>query len=437
MACTLEQTFGDAAHFARGVELVTTRGTIEEAKALATRAFARELEGAMDIDWVSITDNAGGNPQLSPLSLGKPLLYAGKEVLVHLSCKDFNRNGLESSAWAMASEGFHNILALSGDYPVSGYKGSARPVFDIDSVALLRLLRDMNGGLGVRSPAGHGRNLGRTRFHVGAVTTNFKLHENEVMPQLYKLRAKIENGARFIIGQIGFDARKCSELPAWMQANGLGATPLIGNVFLMSARLARFFRTGRIAGVVVSDAFCELAGRHEGDRHFFLELAAKQAAIFRGLGYRGVYYGGVEKMHEVEEIIRIERSFAPDDWKTFARELRFSRPGEYFLYAEQGESGLADTSRPNGPGPQSASLGERTAYRFNRWVHDLAFVPGKPLFNLGRRLYEKSADPAQGPAPLRLVEHLSKTALFSCRDCGDCSLPDIAFLCPESACAKN
>ena len=27
--------------------------------------------------------------------------------------------------------------------------------------------------------------------------------------------------------------------------------------------------------------------------------------------------------------------------------------------------------------------------------------------------------------------------MFGCKDCGDCSLPDIAYLCPESQCAKN
>ena len=61
---------------------------------------------------------AGMLIQSTPVSfgaLGKPILYAGKEVLIHLSCKDFNRNGLESAAWELASEGFHNILALSGD----------------------------------------------------------------------------------------------------------------------------------------------------------------------------------------------------------------------------------------------------------------------------------------------------------------------------------
>src|SRR5881227_434804 len=119
----LSDILSEPARFARGVELVTTRGTMEETKATATRDFASELSRAEAVDWVSITDNAGGNPQLSPLALGKPLLYAGKEVLIHLSCKDMNRNGLESTAWAMASEGFNNILALSGDYPATGYGG--------------------------------------------------------------------------------------------------------------------------------------------------------------------------------------------------------------------------------------------------------------------------------------------------------------------------
>jgi methylenetetrahydrofolate reductase (NADPH) len=38
---------------------------------------------------------------------------------------------------------------------------------------------------------------------------------------------------------------------------------------------------------------------------------------------------------------------------------------------------------------------------------------------------------------LHLVEQAAKVSLFGCRDCGDCSLPDIAYLCPESQCVKN
>ena len=110
---------------------------MQERRARQTRQLATELTGCGQIDWISITDNAGGNPMLNPMALGKNILYGGKEVVIHLSCKDFNRHGLESEAWQLASEGFHNILALSGDYPAGGYHGQAKPVFDIDSVGRL------------------------------------------------------------------------------------------------------------------------------------------------------------------------------------------------------------------------------------------------------------------------------------------------------------
>jgi hypothetical protein len=35
------------------------------------------------------------------------------------------------------------------------------------------------------------------------------------------------------------------------------------------------------------------------------------------------------------------------------------------------------------------------------------------------------------------IEQALKVLQFDCKDCGDCSLPEIAYLCPESQCAKN
>ncbi len=64
--------------FVVGVELVSIRASMAEKSALRARAFANELVDCPQIDWVSITDNAGGNPQLAPHALGKPILYAGK-----------------------------------------------------------------------------------------------------------------------------------------------------------------------------------------------------------------------------------------------------------------------------------------------------------------------------------------------------------------------
>jgi methylenetetrahydrofolate reductase (NADPH) len=438
---TLPDKFARTQDFLLGVELVSTRGTVAETRAAKTVAFAQDLATAPGIDWVSITDNAGGNPMLAAPALGGPFQAAGREVVIHLSCKDFNRNALESEAWHLASEGFHNLLVLSGDYSGTGIGGGAKPVFDIDSVGLLTLLGQMNAGLDVtRAAAKKPVRLDPTKFFPGAVVTNFKLHENEIVPQLLKLEKKIAAGARFFINQIGYDSRKIHELITWMRQRGHGRVPLVGNVYVLNPGVARVFRAQRIPGVVISDELGEVCERHatspDKGKAFFLELAARQIAIYRGLGYRGAYLGGVHDAADIARVQEIERGYAPDDWKQFAREIRYSRPGEYFLYGEDAASGLADAARPTAPGRPNAR-NVTFSYRFSKFTHDLMFTPGKGLAKLGAKLCAGAKDPMQGPGVLRALEHASKSVMFGCKDCGDCSLPEIAFLCPESACAKN
>ncbi len=439
---TLREKLATPSRFLIGSELVSVRGPLAGLSAGKAREFAVQLAGCPGIDWVSITDNAGGNPQLAPQTYGRPILDAGKDVVIHLTCKDLNRNGLESQAWFLNSQGFHNILAMTGDFPIAGAGGVAKPVFDIDSVGLVSLLRQMNEGLDPNEIGGTGKRarLGKTNFLIGAVTTNFKLREGEVMPQYAKLAAKVAAGANYIINQIGFDARKKSELLAYMAAHGLGRTPLIGNVYVLGARVAQVFHEGRIPGVVVSRELNELCQKQgaspDKGKAFFHELAAKQIAIYRGLGYRGGYLGGVHNIAAVEDVLRIERTFAPDDWKQFARELSFSRPGEFFYYAADAATSLCDpTKRAVMPDMKSRHVGP--VYQISKWAHGLMFTPGGVVSRAGAKVCGSAKDPMQGPKLMRVVEHASKVALFDCRDCGDCSLPEIAYLCPESQCAKN
>jgi methylenetetrahydrofolate reductase (NADPH) len=439
---TLHEKLFQSSRFLVGTELVSVRGSMTEGNAIKAREFANDLVASPDIDWISITDNAGGNPQLAPLALGRPILYAGKEVVIHLTCKDLNRNGLESEAWLLNSEGFHNILAMTGDYPVTGNEGLAKPVFDIDSVALISMLNKMNQGFDPKVVEGRpkAQQLQKTGFCIGAVTTNFKLREGEVMPQYAKLAKKVECGAQFIINQIGFDSRKISELRQYMDRNGMSPTPLIGNVYLLGGRVSQIFHEGRIPGVVVSRELFELCQRQaqsaDGGKAFFLEFAAKQIAVYRGLGYGGVYLGGVHKYDAIQKILQIERTFAPDDWKQFARGIKFSRPGEFYFFAENPVTGLADPEKRAVTEPV-ASKHVAATYHLSKWTHDNLFASGTTFSKWGAKFCANAKDSFQGPAPLRALEHLSKSFLFGCKDCGDCSLPDIAFLCPESQCAKN
>jgi methylenetetrahydrofolate reductase (NADPH) len=452
---TLREKLYQTSRFLFGVELVSIRGSMSETKAVKARTFANQLVDYPAIDWISVTDNAGGNPQLAPQALAKPILYAGKEVVIHLTCKDLNRNGLESEAWQLSSEGYHNVLAMTGDYPMSGNEGMAKPVFDIDSVGLISLLKKMNDGFGGRYE--------KTRFFIGAVTTNYKLLEGEVVPQYLKLQKKVECGAQFIINQVGFDSRKAHELRLYMDHREMKQIPLIGNVYLLNPRVAQIFHDGKIPGIVVTPVLLELCRKQgqsaDGGNAFFQEFTAKQIAIFRGLGFRGAYLGGVHELAAIEGIMEIERTFSPDDWKQFAREIRFSRPGEFFYYAQNSTTGLADSTKQNTDskarlrvplygipkswtvtphfGVQARRNHVSPAFYVSKWAHDIMFTRGKALSNMGAKVCERSKDPSQGPAALRAVEKISKAILFRCKDCGDCSLPDIAYLCPESQCAKN
>jgi methylenetetrahydrofolate reductase (NADPH) len=406
-------------------ELATTRGLMTQAAAGKTLGLARSLSEHPRVDALSITDNPGGHAMLSADAMGTDLMYRGQEVIIHLSCKDWNRNALESRCWTLASAGFRNVLALSGDYPVTGYHGQASPVFDIDSVGLLKLLSDVDGG----------------EFFSGAAVNNYKRLEGEVMPQYFKLAKKIQSGARFIINQIGYDARKMDELLRYMAAHGL-QVPVFANVFVLSAPTARFFHAGKIPGVTVTDRLLALAEKQAASpdrgKAFFLEFAARQCAIARGLGYRGMYLGGHLRLEDYETIFRLLDSFGQDDWRGFARELCFSQPGEFYYFEPDSATGLSSSeiSREylrSKERPPAAPL----AYRANRLAHRLAFQEGTAGFHAGQALYRIVESAPKLARVLHAAEHALKAAAFDCRDCGDCSLPEIAYLCPESQCAKN
>jgi methylenetetrahydrofolate reductase (NADPH) len=411
--------------FVTVAELVTSRGLITERLGRKVLDLGRALSDDPRFHALSITDNPGGHAMLSADTMGVDLISRGQEVIIHLSCKDWNRNALESRCWKLASEGFHNVLALSGDYPVAGYHGQAAPVFDIDSVGLLKMLSEADGG----------------DFFLGAVVTNFKPLEREVMPQYFKLAKKVRSGARFIINQIGYDARKQDELLKYMALTELRA-PILANVYVLGAPAARFFHAGRIPGVTVTDDLLAVVEKHAASpdwgRSFFLELAAKQCAIAKGLGYRGIYLGGHLRLDDYDRILQAVESFGDTDWIEFAREIRFSQPGEFYYFEQDPDTGLSSTeinrdyllSKAN---PPAAPL----PYRASRLVHQQLFEEESRGFRAGQLLYQIVERSPKLSQALHRAEHALKTLIFDCRDCGDCSLPEIAYLCPESQCAKN
>ncbi len=422
---TFRHLLEETSSFVTVVELVTSRGLITERSGRRILEMARLLAEHPRFHALSITDNPGGHAMLSADTLGTDLISRGQEVIIHLSCKDWNRNALESRGWKLSSEGFHNVLALSGDYPVTGHQGQAAPVFDLDSVSLLEMFSRMEG----------------TKFFLGAVVNNHKRYESEVMPQYFKLAKKIESGARFIINQIGYDARKQDELLRYMALKGL-QVPVLCNVYVLSASASRFFHSGRIPGAVVTDDLLALAEERgaspDKGKAFFLEFAAKQCAIAQGLGYRGVYLGGHMRFEDYERILQIWDSFGDNDWKEFARQIRFAQPEEFYYFEPDPETGLSSSEVNREYLRSKASpAGAPLSYRLNRLVHGKVFEKDSSGFRAGKTLYQSVEGSPRIRKALHAAEHAFKILAFDCQDCGDCSLPDIAYLCPESQCVKN
>ena len=439
----------DSDRFLTAVEIETSRGLLMAEASRKTAELAKTLSEFDRVDFVSLTDNPGGNPHIQPEVLGQDLLFRGRDVVINMSCKDYNRNSVESRLWALGSQGFSNVLALSGDYPIGGFQGQAQPVFDIDSVGLLELMRQMNAGLPNQMWGSVGRedHLEKTNFFAGCAVSPFKKLEGELMTQYFKLALKVRTGAKFAITQIGYDSRKASELFQYVKTNNIDV-PLIGSVFILTAPAGRFFNRWGVPGVWVSDALRDEGNKQakskDRGRAFFSELAAKQIAILKGIGYRGAHISGRPQLKRIQSILCMAESFGENDWKDFAKEINFAQAGEFYHYEQGDNAGLSSNevsksylvskSKPN---RAKSRFTVPLQYRIGKVAHDLVLAEGAPGFNPARAIYGQLEKSKKLSGFAHMLEQASKVPVYHCRDCGDCSLPDIAYLCPESQCVKN
>lgn len=445
---SLRATLATPGAFAAVVELVSWAGDLAHEKGARPLAMAADLAGDPRVSALSVTDNAGGHVRLSPDAPGEALGRLGHEVVVHVACRDRNRNGLMSLGWDLLSRGLTNVLAVSGDYPVEGYHGLSRPVFDIDSVGLLAMYRGLERGAARHAGDGRGGEdvTQRRRFHLGAVVDNHKRFEREVLPQYLKLARKVRAGASFVISQVGYDARSSDELMRVVRRERLGV-PVLANAYILDRGVARAFHAGRIPGCVVTDALLEVVDRaaasQDRGRAFFLELAAKQVVVARGLGFAGIYLAGQRDGDEVRHVLDLAATFGSDDWRGLLPDVSFPIPGAFRLFATDPATGLGtDELAPAYVASLSPAARRRSRaraplfYRINRALHGAVFEPGSAGFRAAAGAYAAVERRGLG-RPLHVLEQAVKVPLFDCRDCGDCSLPDIAYLCPESQCVKN
>ena len=429
---TFKKSLLDKNKFTVTWELVPGRGAHEKAQENALRAAEQAARGRK-IDALSITDNPGGKPALSAACLGMEILKLGIEPLVHFTCKDKNRNQIESELYALNRAGVRNLLVMTGDYPVSGFKGRPKPVFDLDSVQAMDLVSHINQGLEV-SEAGKSVFQQPGDFFAGSVVSPFKATEAELVSQYHKLRKKISHGAGFIITQLGYDARKFHEVLQFIK-NIDADLPVIGNLYILPYGAARMMNANQLPGSVVTDKLLAELDRERTAEDKGVEArllrAATMYALMKGLGFDGVDIGGHNIKYEQVEYIVDQGEELSADWKKLLPEFDYPQPQGFYFYAKDEQTGL-NTPDAVDRSAQPLEIAVGLNYRMMSLFHKLFFTPDKNLYPLLHRYYDGINDPRRYK-----FEHLLKVIGNGCRDCGDCALLDLAYLCPMSQCPKN
>jgi methylenetetrahydrofolate reductase (NADPH) len=119
---------------------------------------ARQLKGLATA--INITDGAGAKTHLSSLVAAHLVLQSGVEPILQMTCRDRNRLALQADLLGAIALGIRNILALGGDDPKGGDQPETKPVFDLDSRALLaighrmRSERTLPSGHEIKGPVG-------------------------------------------------------------------------------------------------------------------------------------------------------------------------------------------------------------------------------------------------------------------------------------------
>lgn len=423
---SFQQSLLKSDEFTITYELVPGRGSGgKRLDGILTLAEEAKKDGR--IKALSITDNPGGHPALAPTSLGLDIQALGISPLLHFSLKDKNRNMAESQLFECHRHNLLNLLVLGGDYPRYGFHGQAMPVFDLDSTQLLSLINRLRHHPPLEKGApGRVMELPPMDFFAGCVVSPFKTMESEQVWQYVKLLTKIRCGAQFIISQLGFDIKKYEELFRLVRDQHL-SIPLIANVFVPTLSVARIMNSRRVPGVILPDKLlqCIQEEAKEADRGEEARLlrAAKMIAVLRDMGYSGVHLGGNNlNFDSISFILDKAEAFVGKNLE-LREEIHFPEPSTWYLYD--------DCS----PAPRKRN--RPLVFTINDLVHRQFFDEEGLLFPLAAKI----SGAAEKNHSLRrfytFCELLIKKLLFRCRMCGDCTLAESSYLCPQSGCPKR
>jgi len=260
----------EAGRFVVTAEVAPPKGTdtteIEE--------VAELLRGRVDA--TNVTDQQSSVMRLGSLATCHLLKEKGLDPVFQITCRDRNRLALQSDLLSAYVLGIENVLAITGDLPLLGDHPQAKPVYDLDSVQLLWVIKRLNEGYDMV-----GNELkGKPNFFPGAVVNPGANTRAALELQLVKMEKKIEAGARFFQTQAIYEPDAFAKF--MRRVEGFNVPVLAGIIPLKSAGMARFMNKN-VAGVFVPEELIEKMAEAEDKTQTGIEIAANIIRELKGM----------------------------------------------------------------------------------------------------------------------------------------------------------
>jgi len=165
---------------------------------------SREIAGAKlcaehGIDCINVPDGPRASARVSAQVTCQLIQQqAGIEAVNHFCCRDRNILGIQSELLGAHTVGVRNLICITGDPPRMGIYPDATAVFDIDSIGLVNIVKNLNRGLDIGdNPLGS-----QTALVIGVGADPGALNLDQ---EIRRFEWKVEAGAEYVVTQPVFD----------------------------------------------------------------------------------------------------------------------------------------------------------------------------------------------------------------------------------------
>lgn len=258
------------------------------------------------VDAVNITDNQTAIVRVSSLAAAKLALDQGLEPVMQMTCRDRNRLAMQADILGAYLLGIRNLVCLTGDHQCFGNHPTARHVFDLDSLQLIRMVRDMRDkkrfacGDEIKNSAK--AEAKEPRMFIGAAANPFA---DPFEFRVARLEKKIDAGADFIQTQCIYDMERFKRWMDRVRARGLHrkCKILAGLTPIKTAGMAKYMRD-KVAGITLPQALIARMEQSKEPKTEGLRICVEQIQELRQIeGVAGIHVMAIEWEQKVGEIV--------------------------------------------------------------------------------------------------------------------------------------